>query len=271
MVLPSKFAHIAALIFAWVLLGLSPAYAMGMILVENQNGRSVLLMYGSIDSGDYSRFRNALNQSGQLDGVWLSSGGGVVDEASKIGQHIRALKIPIAVPSLERMSRAVANSYVPPAQIRSAQSHIRKYQNGPGRNICASACGMLLASGYIRFVDEPYSVGLHSSYYPQEAIDSLRERMTEDEFATFLQIDFQQAGVKAALFMQDMGIDVNYASVASMVPASCMYWLSAQELDELNVVNVRGHKTQGPPGFGKCSCGPSENELRCETNAQSIR
>lgn len=248
-----------------------PANAMSMLIVENESGKSVLLMYGGIEPGDHARFRRAVKNAGSIEGVWLSSGGGLVSEAAKIGNDIRQMKIPIAVASLDRMSTAVSNSYASPAEIRDARRHISDFRTSFGRNYCASACGMLLASGYIRFVDEPYSVGLHSTYYPPEVVEHYRETKSEDEFAKFLQLEFQQSGVKATVFMQDMGIDVNYASIASVVPAACMYWLSAGEMDELNVVNVRGHKTQGPSGSGRCSCGPDENARQCEMDARSAQ
>ena len=98
---------------------------------------TVLLLNGTIESGDAGRFAAHLASSGELSvPVALNSPGGAVDEALEIGRTLRA---------------------------QDAETAIL-----PGM-ICASACPYMLAGGTKRRVSNRGAVGMHQHYYETPA------------------------------------------------------------------------------------------------------
>lgn len=102
-------------------------------MYEDMDLGMVLLVEGSISSGDASRFRSYLASQGELEvPVALHSNGGLVDEALEIGRIIREINADAVV--LDGM-------------------------------ICLSSCPYALAGGESRKVSKDSWIGLHQHYY----------------------------------------------------------------------------------------------------------
>jgi hypothetical protein len=96
-------------------------------------GQVALLIAGRIDPGDAAQLQGAgrlLAPGEAVALVVLNSPGGAVGEASAMARQIRALGVPVLVPS---------------------------------RGVCASACFLLFAAGAPRFAEAGAHIGVHSA------------------------------------------------------------------------------------------------------------
>jgi len=252
---------LALIVFAFAL-WLPSANAMEFAVLKDSSGRNVLFMYGGIERDDAEKFQRAASRVENLRGFWLSSGGGLVNVSYQIGRMIRQSRLPVTVPSLARLDAAV-NRSGRSSDVTRAHAYVQRFTNaGRPTNICASACGMLLAGGVLRFVDEAGTVGLHSASSLSGPIGDLADNGRIDrEEAQRLERHNQNVGIRWSRYMQEMGIPLTYTDVASRVPSTCMFFLGESDLRNLNVVNVQGHKPAGSRR-GRCVCGRSEEAGR---------
>ena len=262
--LRSRAACAAAMVLAAAALACPPAGALDYALGKDSRDRDVLMVFGSIEYGDEAEFSQVLNRHSQVKELWLSSGGGSVDASYKIGRMIRSQKRVARVPSISAALQALQR-VTPTIETVRADDHFKSLAEYRSRNICASACGMLLAGGMARFVDESHSVGLHSATVmnspdARETAATIAQDGGLTELVKQIERNNQQTGVEWSLFMQDMGIRPDYVSIASRVPQRCMYYLSSSEMDSLNVVNVQNYKTQGGGLQGNCQCAVGKSE-----------
>ena len=254
----------AALVLAIAAFACPPASALDYALGKDSRDRDVLLVFGTIEYGDETEFSQTINRHSHVKEIWLSSGGGSVDASYKIGRIIRSQRRVTRVPSIPAANQALQR-VSPTIETVRADDHFKSLGKVRSHNICASACGMLLAGGVARFVDEPHTVGLHSatvmnSSDAQETAATIAEDGGLTELVKQIERNNQQTGVEWSLFMQDMGIQPNYVSIASRVPQRCMYYLSSSEMNSLNVVNVKNYKTQGGGLQGNCQCSVMKSE-----------
>lgn len=239
---------LAALACAAVTAAVRPADALKYAALSDEQGRPVLLVFDSIEYDDRTSFPGVI-AGRTFSEIWLASGGGNVAASFEIGRAIRAARKPVRVPSSARVRAAIERSPAT-AQTKDASAFIDRI----GEVYCASACGMLLAGGLIRFVDRPWAVGLHSASSMASdkvwaGVQSAAGSGDRDSIQAIEQHN-QRTGVEWSAYMQEMGVSLRYVTVATAVPHGCMYFLSSSEMNALNVVNVTGAKTEGGPTNG---------------------
>jgi hypothetical protein len=123
------------------------------------NQFSDVVIEGEIETGDYDKLRNLIENNDNIGSIYLASPGGNVAEAIKIGRFVRALRLGTEIPG------QVANDT---RDVLSA-AEINKTLNGVAarygiRNIkvnytCASACFFVFVAGVERSVDETGILG----------------------------------------------------------------------------------------------------------------
>lgn len=247
----------------------STAMAMGYAVLEDDRGKRVLYMYGPIDQEDPAKLEAALASDLDIRGIWLSSGGGAVFASFDMGRMIRQSRLPVTVPALARLSRAISRAPRAPS-VEQAGQYTQGLANRRPTNICASACGMLLAGGILRFVDQAGTVGLHSaSALAGPAGDLADTGQIDRDEAQRMERQNQYLGFIWSRYMQEMGIPGEYIFVASKVPAQCMYYLNESGLSQLNIVNVKGRK---PTGSSRpiCHCNAETREASQELSAACL-
>jgi len=154
----------------------------------------------------------------------------------------------VRVPSVKRLGGAINTTF-------SAfdQSTYEFYLSPRPR--CASACGMILAGGKVRLVDETRSVGVHSL---RLNVDAAPARYGESQDVVVG--DSALIGAEWANYMRDMGISQKFISTALGVHPDCMYYLSANEMVSWAVINLPERQPADssivgrlePPDTGKC-------------------
>lgn len=238
------------------------AHAIEFSIQEKEDGRTVLIVYdgydplkdesGHLEYGDERKFRNVVLKNPEIKEIWLSSGGGSVSASYAMGRLIRAKRFMVVVPSLKRMRALAEHNGNDPKLYR----YVKKLGLTRGGNLCASACGMLLAGGIVRFIDEPHLVGLHSATAMGDGRAKRYQSLGQHAKKQLQKVErtHQQIGVEWVSYMTEMGIDNLYVDIASQVKQSCMYYISSVEMDKMNVTNVRGHKTEGGNSRGLCVC-----------------
>ena len=235
---------------------------MGYTIVTDASDRQIMVMWGPIQVGetdDRARFLSFARSNPGIREFWLASGGGNPDAAMNIGQLIRKTRLPVRVPSYQRLRAAVEREQTIPGRAMAVAPLATWVQNRKSVQ-CSSACGYLLIAGEARFVDREFSVGLHASR--ADAAVALMIKLSgnaDPEFVNTLYKDFersmQNAVARKGTFLADMSVSLGYSEISTAVPAQCMYYLSASEMTQLNLTNVNGFQTQsGGSQYGKCDC-----------------
>lgn len=211
----------------------------------DERGKPVMFFNGGIDSGDFRQFSAFMNQNPNINEIWLNSGGGDVDEALQIGMFIRDRVRPVKtrVPARQKVAAAFQKRGIPISRkLRDTRSIL-----------CASACGILLAAGDARYVDEPFTVGLHGvalsftvngkEIHRDKYVDQLSESELRDALKTAYDegsSDRSRNGAKVAEFMVTMGVSAQYAIYMNGIRAECLAFLSYDQMLRFNVTNVKG-------------------------------
>ena len=211
----------------------STAQALEQITLNATKGGQILFLYdgpgkeGGITYRDSGQLMSAYRDFSQFNEIWIWSGGGNVAGAINLGRAIR--KNPAAVtrvPSRKRVLEALQRS-LSPARANSIWGTLSRRFS---REKCASACGIILAAGVGRLVDVTRSVGLHSMY-----IDNNWQDVTNEDSRSSGSL-----GAQWGAYMLKMGITSKYLDVAFKIHPDCMYYLSAAEMEDMNVTNVVG-------------------------------
>ncbi len=220
--------------------------------------RTALFVYDDIEPGDERKLAAKL-APGRYNEIWLSSGGGSVGASYRMGRQIRQSRVPVRVPSIARLRSAFEQAPSSSAAFAAA-GYVEDLASYRARNICASACGMLLAGGLIRFVDEGGSVGVHSATAGKYA-----EEMARESGVQSVERDNQGMAVRWSAYMQEMGLSLSYVAAAAEVPAACMYYLSFREMRGFNVTNVKDAPTSGRDGsYCQCTKASGFSNRACE-------
>ena len=196
------------------------------------DGRKILVLQGGLITGDDRRFAQALT-GGPYAEVWFDSPGGSVSAGQGIGRLMRRHGL---------MGRV------------------------PQGATCASACVDAFLGAPVRFVDTPYTVGVHmfSIYRSEEIRDAITDSVEDGKVEAvifFLENVAAEAASNWFAYMMEMGVAPSLISWTVEVPHVCIYWLSQQEMLHFNVVN-----TGGPPrpGFSAGNGKWNPSKERCD-------
>ena len=196
------------------------AFALEYVKLTSRAGTPVFFMTGTIEADEFTRFRDNFANMQPVREVWLSSGGGYVGPAIKIGRVLRSQNMIVRVPSVERLRAALDKSF-------SSLDRPTYEIFLDSRPTCESACGMILAGGKVRLIDVARTVGVHSLSFKSNKFE-------EDKLIG----TSARTGADWVVHMTDMGISRNYVNRALSVDPTCMYYLSAHEMVTWGVINL---------------------------------
>jgi len=108
--------------------------------------------------GDAVTLQRILQQR-RFDEVWLFSGGGDLHSGVAVGQLMRAARLTVRVPSVERVRAAMPWP--------NPDTHVR----------CVSACTVAFMGGLFRFLDQGSTYEVHSASRVLTEVDSARRSM----------------------------------------------------------------------------------------------
>lgn len=192
----------------------SASQAMTVKLQTSSDGKPVLLLSGTIASGDFQSIAARLKVRDFRE-VWLNSGGGDVQTGYKIGREIRGLGLVTRVPKNAR---------------------------------CASACVDVYIGGVIRFADPGSEIIVHpGSISGGELAENMENWVKAGETVRGIQLFEQSATHEAASwarYLTIMGVSIDLVGFAAQVPHACYIVMRRSELIYFNVVNTAGP----PPG-----------------------
>jgi hypothetical protein len=109
--------------------------------LDSSNGQRILRAEGQIDEDVAARLRDALNNNGQIDEIWIRSPGGIARAGTDAGKMIRATGIPTRIPD---------------------------------GWACFSACNFMFMGGIVRYVDPGgvFAVHMFTHVADKEAVRS---------------------------------------------------------------------------------------------------
>lgn len=223
-------------------------------MLRDEDGRSVMLLWGAIDTDDEPRFLSYAKSHPESRAFWIASGGGDPHTAMEIGRLFRKTGLPVRVPSKEAVQAAIEREVSAGGNILSVGALAGWVETQPFIH-CASACGYLLMGGRIRIVDREHSVGLHAARNSK----ALGYIATKDDAASQKQayMDFERNMQNSVAlkneYIAEMSISQRFSQISSAVPAQCMYYLSASEMTAINLTNVNSMQTRGS-SRGVCDC-----------------
>jgi hypothetical protein len=108
--------------------------------------------------GDAALLRRILQQR-RFEEAWLFSGGGDLHSGVAIGQLLRAARLTVRVPSVERVQAAMPWP--------SPDTHVR----------CVSSCTVAFMGGFFRFLDAGSTYEVHSASRVLSEVDSARKNL----------------------------------------------------------------------------------------------
>ncbi len=193
----------------------SPAGAMDFI-VQRQNDAIIINATGGIRPGDFAKLAATLRRSPKPTTVRLTSPGGNLSEALKMGELIRAEMLATVVPS---------------------------------EATCASACVHMFASGVIREAGSGAKIIVHNASVisSDEYIRKLRGILTNRDYDLDTRIRVitllneqtsAQAMSRQASYFQKMGVSLQLLFPISDTSFVDGRQLSLAELKKLNLINA---------------------------------
>ncbi len=184
----------------------------------------IMLAVGSIEESTPTRLRTALREAGWVDEVWFHSMGGDAIAGLELGRILRTNGVATKVP--------------------------------PGAN-CFSACSYAFLGGLLRTIDPGACYGVHMfsflrmanteafSHNIRQAIDTARDlddysEAVESIHNEILKVEQQAARTARARarYLTEMSISLQLMLPAFETASDDQYWLSNQEMEKYNVVNV---------------------------------
>jgi hypothetical protein len=176
----------------------------------NASGTGVVLE-GTIETGDFERFKNFVVDSGHVREIYLASPGGNLAEAVKIGLLVRHLNLSTVVPSkqLTHYDRTVA----------LARHGLKDNKN----YTCASACFFIFVAGIYRSAGDNGApiLGLHTPTLLASAGVKLAPEQAN------LAMDQTRKGI--ADYFSAMDVPVKYTEEINAVPKTRMRWIRNDE------------------------------------------
>lgn len=205
-----------------------------------------ILISGTIEEGDYTRFQAALRRlerpAYRID---LASPGGDLTEAMRIGRLARRLLLTTAAPHRNEDGSVTC----------SLVSGLEQWGEGPIAGdrvpencLCASACFLIYAAGIGR---DGNILALHRPRLAGHSVGDLSLSDYEHHYASALQ--------RAENYMRDMGLNREWVGRLEATPSGETYWLSNEEAAWLAV--------QTPPEIeewltARCGWMPMERQRR---------
>lgn len=190
---------------------------------------SAIVIDGEITEGDYEKFLEAVLHAGPHPGrVFLSSPGGSVSEAIKIGSLIRALGFHTQVPA-----------YVGPYPVHCGRYNVSECT-------CGSACILVFAGGVVRNGDY---INVHRAFIDHKALRG----MSASEAAAYSNAIASRVGE----YLQQMGAPTSLMQIMQSIPSN--------ESKLLNREFVNDHFWGPAPNVEEwiiARCGNSESILK---------
>ncbi len=176
---------------------------------------------GRITPGTAGAFRKAiLDLGGRRLPVLISSHGGSLGDALRMGELIRE----------RRLAVAVARTLIANCPERAPACPAARGQAITGGAFCASACPLILAAGVERLVGPVPMVGVH------QITEVLKEKEGLAHLTTIKKIyepGYADAAVQA--YLAAMGVGEPVMTLLRKTPASSIRWLSLPEIAELHL------------------------------------
>ncbi|MBV9286973.1 MAG: hypothetical protein JO288_03980 [Hyphomicrobiales bacterium] len=171
---------------------------------------------GSIPPGAAARFERTLaDLKGRRLPVLISSHGGSVSDAMKIGALIRERHLAVAV----------ARTLIANCAEHAAQCPDAKGRATTAGAICASACALILAGGAQRLVGPRPEVGVH------QMTTIMREIEGAAHLPTIKKIyEDKSADTAVEAYFAALGIGDPVMALLRKTPASSIRWLSLEEI-----------------------------------------
>lgn len=251
----------ALFLLVWCVLQGQGAYAdpaddgLQFSILEDEEGREILMLWGGIGPGDASRFLGFAKAHPGIRGFWIASPGGNPDSAMEVGRLLRKTGLPVRVPSKAVVSASIDRAFAKGGKVARSLSPLDSWLQQESKIICVSACDYLLMGGRIRIVDLEHTVGLHAARKDGMAdlIKDIEDPALRDQAYKDLERDTQNGVARKNEYIAEMSISQRFSQISSAVPSQCMYYLSAAEMTALNLTNVNSMQTKGG-NRGVCDC-----------------
>ena len=224
-------------------------------ILQDEDGREVMVLWGAIDSKDAPRFRSFAKAHPGIRGFWIASPGGNPDSAMEIGRMFRKTGLPVRVPSREVLSNSVEQQFAAGGKAAMSLAPLAAWVQTQPKIICVSACDYLLMGGRIRIVDREHTIGLHAAR--RDGVAAILAGVQNDAIRDQIYKDFERNSqndvARKNEYIAEMSVSQKFSQISSAVPSQCMYYLSAAEMTALNLTNVNSMQTPGG-SRGVCDC-----------------
>lgn len=176
--------------------------------------RGILLLEGTIVSGDYVKLRNFLSDRSTFDkisrGVFLASPGGNVAEAMQIGRLIRSLRLSTEAPPGRGDPRRLGE--IAPDDLLNSRNYG-----------CASACFLIFVSGIYRNENGAGRLGVHRPFRLQS---DMKTPVGNEDPVIGIAV---RGGIEN--YLREMNAPAKYADLMFAVPSARVRWITQHELD----------------------------------------
>jgi hypothetical protein len=166
------------------------------------------IIEGTIEAGDFEKFREFYFKTGRIEEVFLASPGGSLVEAMKIGRFVRQLKLATMIPS--RVNKELHDLILRETNIK--QSNL----------MCASACFFVFVGGVTRIADDPI-LGIHRPFLPEKDLKT----MTGDQAI--------EAGTLTRAivenYLKEMDVPIKYGEQMFAIAKDKIKWISRDEFE----------------------------------------
>jgi hypothetical protein len=172
------------------------------------------VLEGTIQAGDYEKFKNFILNGGNAFQIYLASPGGDLVEAMKIGLLVRLLKLSTVVPG-----KALTNQTL---ELAAAEHGLA---NPKANYECASACFFIFVAGIHRSHDDrgPALLGIHR---PSLTADTLKRLSADQAIAAN-----GQSRTMVENYLKAMGAPAKYAEIMYSDPGRRIRWIRNDEFE----------------------------------------
>jgi hypothetical protein len=206
---------------------------------------------GQITTQSPAVFKKALAKATDLHlPIVVTSTGGDVDAALKIGEMIRASHLDVAVGWTYFGGCA---PYQPDCKLPAAQKGVYRGVIMSGQGFCVSACAFILAAGEKRFMGQGTAVGVHQisrtitqekvRYYERYRIVGGKKQIVSRKIVSrkpvksYLSTKLdRRLEKKLDAFFAKMGVDKSLLGLFNKAPPTSMYILTSAEARSTKIV-----------------------------------
>jgi hypothetical protein len=204
--------RLIAFFFACVL-GTVTAHAAEIRLDPSGGAVARAVLEGTIDAGDFEKFRTFLEHDNVVE-VYLASPGGNLGEAIRIGLLIRLLKLSTVVPSKVLTKQSL--------EVIAAQHNLKDLKSN---YMCTSACFFVFVAGIHRTFENPGPaiLGIHRPFVTGNIIKKLgRNQAIAAEDQTRSTVEN---------YLKAMDVPAKYAEDMYSVPKGMIQWIRNDEFE----------------------------------------